>query len=63
MVLVEVVSHLPQKLLERLSVVCLDIIDLVFKILNLDLDDFGKNSSLAVDALPLAVVVQRVFGE
>ena len=63
MVLVEVVSHLPQKLLERLSVVCLDIIDLVFKIFNLDLDDFGKNNSLAVDALPLAVVVQRVFGE
>ena len=63
MVLVEVVSHLPQKLLERLSVVCLDIIDLVFKILNFDLDDFGKNNSLAVDALPLAVVVQRVFGK
>ena len=63
MVLVEVVSHLPQQLLIRLRVVPLDVVDLILKGFDLHLDDFGEDDRLAVDTLPLAVVVKGILGQ
>ena len=60
-VFVQVVAHFAQKLLVRFRVARLDVVDLVLKVLDLDLYDFGEDDRLAVDALPLAVVVEGVL--